>query len=143
MKKISVLVLFFMLIFSSNALAANWVWVTSNDECTLYIDCNNVKFETSRFSDGMIYIYCYARYVNLEENEYGVKSIIQKTKFRVNGYEDVTNVSNVRSCITSSISYDSSGHLIASNSYPEIWTDVMPDTFASALYFITWQYYRK
>lgn len=133
--------LLFILILSPNCFAANWIWVTSNDECSLYIDSYNVNFNYNSFLKE-IYIDCYANYVFIEEDEFGAKSCIQRTKFRVKG--NATNLTNVRICTLSSTRYDANGHVINSYTYPrEIWDDILPNSFASALYYATWNYYRQ
>lgn len=46
MKRISILVMAFMVLFSCSAFAENWQWVDSNDSVGFFFDSDSVKYQT-------------------------------------------------------------------------------------------------
>lgn len=142
MKRITVLSFLFLIVLSTNVFAARWEWVTSNDSTSVYIDSSNVAFQTLFDHITVKYIDCYVKYEYAEENDYGEKYSVQHLKFSLT--LPPYKITNIKMCMKSYASYDSDDHLVSSESLPyEQWMDIMPGTFAEAIFWDTWKYYRR
>ena len=144
MKKIFLLAVLFLILISPTVTkaAANWVWVSSDDKTSIWIDNNSI----GRDSNGFF------AYFKLTFSDAGRNSVIEHRRSHglfVSGYDNLSscirfdyfkNSGGIKyNAFIESIDYDKNGNILDSYSTNNFyWDRIIPKTIAEAEYNAAW-----
>ncbi len=133
MKKISVLLFVLLIFISSNASAAKWEWVASDDNRSFYIDASNISIERNQWNKNAFIMNVWSKIVYLNPDEQGTKVLLHHLRYKVNG--NYSNLSNVEWSLKSYTLNDSDvGVIVTGSSSYDTWESVIPDSICEMIY---------
>ena len=144
MKKIFLLVMVLIILISPTVTkaAANWIWVTSNDKFSIWIDNNSI----SRDSNGF---FAYFKHTFSDAGRNLIIEMRRSNGLSVSGYYNLSEAISFVYFKNSggikyrspmgSVDYDKNGKILDSWSSNDFdWQRVIPDTYLEAMYDAAW-----
>lgn len=146
MKRIVVLAVLFLMIFSSSLASGRYIWITSSDEITFSFDAYSIKF--GKKFNGDIDYYIIDTWMKYDYNEAG-KERMKERYSDVKGIESISHslnkylYNNKTNCyrLVSTILYDDSGNVLYTykNSQSN-WDEIIPGSYAEMFEMVTFSY---
>ena len=128
------LILFMLMImfFQSTCHAADWVWVGSNDDVSVYLDSQSIYLEQEKTNTSIAILDCWTKFEYQEPQEDGTNSKLIEYRFKL-----IDKIHNAWFSVSSYLAYDLDGNLIKSDHYQgDEWQKVPPD---SVIQYVCWR----
>lgn len=128
MKKIMCFI-FMLIVYQNICYAADWIWVSSSDDVSVFIDSQSIYLEHEKSNSNIAFLDGWTKFEYLEPQDDGAKTKLIEYRFKL-----VDQVKNAWFSVSTYLSYDVNGELIKSNHYQgDEWQKVPPESMIQAV----------